>query len=100
MYIDSDSDNPLFYIDVRACPKQGTTPLHDALEKGSIEVARLLMEKGGVDLLYAADKEVSFINSSMEDCQVHKWPVRAYSSPYFVPVCILLLNCRINSGMK
>jgi len=52
------STAPPLCIDLLASPQEGTTPLHDALSFGHIEVARALVEKGGVGLLYAIDQRV------------------------------------------
>ncbi|XP_076815382.1 uncharacterized protein LOC143461533 isoform X2 [Clavelina lepadiformis] len=49
--------NPPLVLDLLACPEEGTTPLHDALDNGHVEVAKVLIDKGGVELLYIIDKQ-------------------------------------------
>ena len=48
------------------CPEEGTTPLHDTLSNEHLEVAKLLLEKGGVELLYVNDKNVCSARSFVD----------------------------------
>ena len=64
-----DADEaPLLEIDLLSCPDEGTTPLHDTLNNGHLEIAKLLLEKGGVELLYVTDKQV-VVTSWRQDTQ-------------------------------
>nr|XP_039254965.1 uncharacterized protein LOC120331865 isoform X2 [Styela clava] len=54
---DGDDSKSSLWIDVTLCPVEGQTPLHDALGNGHLDVACVLLRKGGVQLLDKADLE-------------------------------------------